>query len=99
MEEDAVEGKVVCESGEEVLQALNEIKTRNVPGPSDVSLELIAASGGVGIQVMAEICQSHRIEWALSIVVPIIKGEGDIRSCICYGAVKLLYHGMRVVEC
>ena len=27
------------------------------PGPSEVSLELIAASGEVGIQVMAEICQ------------------------------------------
>ena len=27
------------------------------PGPSDVSMELIAASGGVGIQVMAEIYQ------------------------------------------
>ena len=31
------------------------MKTGNTPGPSDVSLELIAASGGVGIQVMAKI--------------------------------------------
>ena len=37
-----------------MLQALNEIKTGNAPGPTDVSLELIAASVGVGIQVMAE---------------------------------------------
>ena len=38
-----------------MLQALNEMKTGKATGPSDVSLELIAASGGVGIQVIAEI--------------------------------------------
>ena len=33
------------------------MKTEKTHRPSKVSLELIAASGGVGIQVMAEICQ------------------------------------------
>ena len=37
-------------------------------------------------------------EWALRIVVLIFKGKGDIKSCSCYGAVKLLEHGMKVVE-
>ena len=54
--EDAVEGPLVCVSREEVLQALNEIKNGIAPGPSEVSLELITACRGVGIQVMAEIC-------------------------------------------
>ena len=45
VELDAVEGLVVCVSREEVLQVLNEMKTGKAPGPSDVSLELIAASG------------------------------------------------------
>ena len=57
VEGDAVEGLTVCISREEMLQALNEMKTGKAPGPSEVSLELIAASGGVGTQVMAEICQ------------------------------------------
>ena len=57
MKGDAVEGLVVCLCREEVLQALNEMKTGKVPGSSEASLELIAASGGVGIQVIAEICQ------------------------------------------
>ena len=36
-------------------------------------------------------------EWALSIVVPIFKGKGDIHSCSCHRAVKLLHeHGMKV---
>ena len=57
VEEDAVEGPVVCVGREQVLQALNELQTGKAPGPSEVSLELITSRGGVGIQVMAEICQ------------------------------------------
>ena len=37
-------------------------------------------------------------EWALNIVVPIFKGKGYISSCSCYGAVKLLEHGMKLVK-
>ena len=54
-----------------MLQALNEMKTAKASGPSDVSLELIAASGGVGIQVMAKRCLrildrfGLPVEWAL----------------------------------
>ena len=87
-----------------MLQALNKMKTGKGPGPSDVSLDLIAASRGIGIQVMADICQKVldgfgiSAEWALRIVVPIFKGKGDILNCSCYGAVKLLEHGMKVVE-
>ena len=38
------------------------------------------------------------VEWALCIVVPIFKGKGDIWNCRCYGIVKLLEHGTKVVE-
>ena len=37
-------------------------------------------------------------EWALSIVVPIFNGKGDIRNCSCYRGVKLHEHGMKVVK-
>ena len=33
------------------------MKTGEAHGPSEVSLEFYAASGGVGIQVMADVCQ------------------------------------------
>ena len=36
-------------------------------------------------------------EWALSIVVPIIK-KGGIRKCSCYKVVNLHEHGKKVVE-
>ena len=80
------------------------MKTGNVPGPSKVSLDLIAASGGVEIQVVAEICQNvldgygMPAEWALCIVVPIFMRKCDILKNGCYGAVKLLEHGMKVVK-
>ena len=45
VEGDAVHGPVICEHREEVLQALYEMNTGKSCGPSEVSLELIAASG------------------------------------------------------
>ena len=95
VERDVV-GAVVCVSREEMLQASNEMKTGKASGPSEISLELIAASGKVGIQVTAEICQrvldgfGMPIEWAQSIVVPTFKEKGNIRNCSCHTAVKLL---------
>ena len=57
---DTVYGVVDCvRREEEVVQALNEMKIGKAPGHGEVSLELIAASGAVEIQVMAEIC--HRV--------------------------------------
>ena len=38
------------------------------------------------------------VELALRIVVPIFKGKGDIGNCSCYRAVKVIEHGMKVVE-
>ena len=38
------------------------------------------------------------VKWALSIVVPIFEGKGDIRNCGYYGSVKLLEHSMKLVE-
>ena len=70
-----------------MLQALDEMKIGKVHGPSEVSLELIANSGGVGIQVITEICQrvldgfGLLAEWVLRIEVPIFKGKGGIRNC------------------
>ena len=40
-----------------MVQTLKQMKTGKTPRPSDESLELIAASGEVGRQVIAELCQ------------------------------------------
>ena len=49
VEGDAVERPVVCVSTHEVLQASYKMKTQKAPGPSEVSLELIATNGVVEI--------------------------------------------------
>ena len=46
VEGDAVIGPVISEGTEEVIQALNEMKTGKALGLSEISLELIAASRG-----------------------------------------------------
>ena len=38
------------------------------------------------------------VEWTLSIVAPIFNRKGNIRNSSCYRAMKLLEHGMKVVE-
>ena len=53
---------------------------------------------------MAEICLNildglgMPAEWALSVMVPIFHGNGDIQNCSSYGAVKLLERVMMVEE-
>ena len=49
VEGNALEGPVDCVCRDELVQALNEMKTVKDPGPSDVSLKLIAASSEVVI--------------------------------------------------
>ena len=38
------------------------------------------------------------VEWAVSVVVSLFKGKGEIWNCSFYRAVKLLEYGMKVVE-
>ena len=53
---------------------------------------------------MDEICQGvldgfgMPVEWVLSVAVPIFKGKGDIGNRSCHRAVKLLGHGVKVVD-
>ena len=53
---------------------------------------------------MVELCQQvlegkgMPADWGLSVVVPIFKGKGDVMNCGSYRGVKLLEHGMKVVE-
>ena len=53
---------------------------------------------------MAEICQKvltgrgMPAEWALSIVVQIVKGKGDTKNGSCNRTVKILEHGIKMIE-
>ena len=61
-----------------MVKAIREMKVGKAAGPSEVSAEMIAASGEIGIGVMVELCQGvlHGIgmtdDWAQSVVIPIL---------------------------
>ena len=80
------------------------MKSGKATGPSEVSVEMIVASGEIGVKVMMELCQ-HILderemsdEWKTSVIVPIFKGKGNVMSCGSYREVKLLEHAMKIVE-
>ena len=85
------------------MKAISEMKVGKAAGP-EVTVEMIAASGKIGIGVMVELFQGvldgrgMPDDWALSVVVPIFKGKGDAVSCMAYRGVKLLEHAMKIVE-
>ena len=107
VEADLVEWPVERVSREEVVKAMGEMKAGKPAGPLEVSVEMIAVSGEIGIGVMVELCQGvldgrgMPDEWAMSVVVPIFKGKGDTISwghIVGGGGVKLLEHAMKIVE-
>ena len=101
---DMVEGPVERVSHAEIINAIKTMKTGKAAGPSEVNFEMIAASGEVGEKVMRELCQrvldgkGMPDDWKTSMVVPIYKGKGDVLNCGSYRGVKLLEHGMKIVE-
>ena len=88
----------------EIVEAMQRMKSGKATGPSEVSVEMIVASGEIGVKVMMELCQrvldgrGMPDEWKTSVIVPIFKGKGDVMSCGSYRGVKLLEHAMKIVE-
>ena len=67
-------------------------------------MEIIVASGEIGVKVMMELCQrildgrGMPFEWKTSVIVPIFKGKGDVMSCESRRGVKLLEYDIKIVE-
>ena len=103
-EAEVVEGPIESVTRREVAEAIQKMKPGKAAGSSEINTELIKSSGNVGITVMTELCQrildgkGMPAEWKTSVVVPIFKGKGDVMNCGAYRGVKLLEHGMKIVE-
>ena len=104
VETDLVEGPVEKVAHDEIVEAIQSMKSRKVTGTSEVSVEMIVASGEIGVKVMMELCQrvldggGMPDERKTTVIVPIFKGKGDVMSCGSYRGVKLLEHAMKIVE-
>ena len=57
-EADMVEGPVEEVTYEEVIKAMNKMKLGKEAGPSEVNMDMIAASGKFGVGVLKKLCQS-----------------------------------------
>ena len=99
-----IEGEVEDISTEEVKAALKDMKKGKACGISGVCSEFLTCSGDVGVEAMTSICnsilngESMPQDWMDSLLVPLYKGKGDARECGSYRGVKLLEHGMKVLE-
>ena len=104
MEADVIERLVEKVARNEIVQAMQKMISGKATAPSEVSVEMIVASGEIGVKVMIELCQrvlvGRRIpdQWKTSVIVPIFKRKGDMISCGSHRGVKLLEHAMKIVE-
>ena len=68
------------------------------------SIDMVKAGGEGGVQwmweVLREVWRSEKIpdEWTRSVILPIFKNKKDILDCKQYRGIKLLEHGLKVLE-
>ena len=86
METDVAEGPVEKVTRNEIVEAMQKMKSGKATGPSEISVEMIVASGEIGVKEMMELCQrvldgiGMPDEWKTSVIVPIFKEKGDVMS-------------------
>ena len=104
VEIDAVEGSMEKVARNRIAKVMQKMKSGKATGTSEVSVEVIVASGDIGVKVLMELCQrvldgrGMPDEWKTSVIVTISKGKGDVMSCGSHRGVKLLEHAMKIVE-
>ena len=100
---EVVEGPMEPFAMNEVERALGIINNGKASGQTGIVKEHLAASPHgkqVILQIANEILNGMDMphDWRMSIVVPIYKKKGSVMDCASYRGVKLLQHGMKVVE-
>jgi hypothetical protein len=104
VESDSVLGPAEEITEKEVEDAIRAIKSRKAGAPTGLVGDMLKAAGSRGVKRMTEVCNlvvnegCIPIDWELSTLVPLYKGKGDPLDCGSYRAIKLLEHGMKVLE-
>ena len=57
MKTDVAEGPVEKVARNKIVDTMQKMKSRKATGPSEVSVEMIVASGEIGMKVMTDLCQ------------------------------------------
>ena len=101
---EVVSGPVEEFSEEEVKKVVKEIKTEKTSGPSEISTDYFKYldSGGLKwvTELLNKIFEAERIpkRWTRSYLVTIYKDKGDPIQCKNFREIKLLEHGLKVLE-
>ena len=65
---------------------MQKMKSGKADEPSEISVEMIVASGEIGVKVMMDLCQrvldgrGMPDEWKTSVIEPIFTGKNDVMS-------------------
>ena len=88
---------------ERSVGGIEEVKKGKSSGPSEVICEMFLNDVFVrelcGVANGLLMGESMPESWKRSTVVPLYKGKGNVLECGNYCTIKLLEHGMKVVEC
>ncbi|GFS10824.1 endonuclease-reverse transcriptase HmRTE-e01 [Elysia marginata] len=88
----------------EIIDAITAMKKEKAAGCSGVSADMIKALEESGADIMVDIIgtvweeKEMPEDWKQSEIVPIYKQKGDPLDCGNYGGIKLLEHGMKILE-
>ena len=99
-----VEGPIKLVTRKEVKEAIGNTKSGKAAGCSGLGVDLIKHLGESGVDMMHEILkrvweeEKMPEEWEKSEIVPIYKQKGDPLDCGNFRGIKLLEHGMKIME-
>ena len=101
---EAVAGLIEEITLEEVRQAVRQLKTGKATGPSGVTADQLRSLDEEGLSWLMELLKKIVYDgeipsdWTKSCIVPIYKEKGDPMECKNYRGIKLLEHGLKVLE-
>ena len=86
VETDVVKKPVEKMAHNDIVEAMQKMKSGKATGPSEVNVKKIVARGKIGVKAMVELCQcvldgrAMPDEGKTEVIVPIFKGKGDVMS-------------------
>ncbi|GFR99752.1 RNA-directed DNA polymerase from mobile element jockey-like [Elysia marginata] len=99
-----VEGPIEELTRNEIIDAIKAMKKGKAAGCSGVSPDMIKVLEESGVDIMVDIIgtvweeEEMPEDWKQSEIVPIYKQKGDPLDCGNYRGIKLLEHGMKILE-
>jgi hypothetical protein len=100
----AVQGPIQNITPEEVAGVIKDMKTNKAPGPSGITTEHFKNLDDAGIKwltaLLNMIWYEEKIpeDWTKSNLITIYKEKGDPMDCKNYRGIKLLEHGLKIIE-